>query len=192
MTKIFAFFAPPFTFTKDDLYSSSSSNPICPFIKAVSDCFFLSNHFRHDYDVYFFTTLNSLSYVIVFRGQKIRYLGPSYFSAAHLLLRAINFLGKPRSRTNKLTPGLSIYPFAIDDFLSKHKDKTITALSTNPSFPLLASFSPDSLLLSDLFLFNFPFSSSLSTFDVFSCPHLCIDEQVIFVNYLLDKGDIIV
>ena len=107
----FIIFAPPaHLFEKNDIYTPFSRFSYIhgTYIKAIADCFFLSNKFRFNNTLHYYTFFKNSTYIISFDGKKLRYLGPSYFSASNLLLRALTHIVNPRSKKGKLTPGLSV------------------------------------------------------------------------------------
>ena len=186
LKNFFVIQAPPLSFTKRDIYTPFSSfSSMGQFIKAISDTFFLSNKFRFDNFLYFCTEYKQRSYVITFDGEKMRYLGPSLFSAAHLLLRVQAHIDNPNTKKGKLTPGLSVYQESFDLILEKHsKDNWIQFIPANVS-------DITNLELSSKNIFIYGIANLLKITDIKKvyCGKLDIDEQVILTNYVLDQGE---
>ncbi len=181
----FAINAPPLSFSKSNLYTKneniSQSNP---YIKAISDAFFLSNDFRKNLCLYFCTSLKDKNTIIKFDGSTMRYLGPSSFSAAHLLIRAMNHLSNPTSKQGKLTPGLEVQEGSIEWVLEKHsKDKWVQITKSDYQMELDLEISMQSPVL---FLFNFENLTSEKTIQKLSWGVVDIDEQVILTNHYIE------
>lgn len=180
----FVFNAPHFTLTKGTLYSTEDSNKVeGNFIKAISDAFFLSNEFRKTLYLYYCTFYKSKSYTVTFNGSNLRYLGPSFFSAAHLLLRAVNHIIDPRSKSGKLTPGLNIIEGSYDWILEKHKkDNCLKIVRTEN----VSNNHQRQISESNVFLFGFDNINLPDTYGKISLGPMDIDEQVILTNYELE------
>jgi tRNA pseudouridine-54 N-methylase len=189
MSKLFFILnAPPLSFTKNNLYEKDSKlNESAPFIKAISDSFFLSNQFRKNLFLYYITSFEGNPYVITFEGNKLRYLGPSFFSAAHLLLRAKNNIINPNSKNGKLTPGLSIIDQSSEWIFDKHKnDKIILVISSSENTETSMN---QSIQQSKVFGFGFKKLPLSIDSEILLLKELDIDEQVIVLNYLLESDE---
>ena len=184
---IFVINAPPLLFTKEDLYNSKFvKNDLNPFIKAIADSFFLSNNFRKNNKVYFNTQLGEETFQVIFNGDKLRYLGPSFFSAGHLLLRAKNNIINPNSKKGKLTLGLSINKGSIDDIFDRYDDAKFYQITTTNT--LKKNYSLDLSDQVNLFLYGFTEFTGLNhTIIKFSLGPIEIDEQIIMTNFLIDR-----
>ncbi|MHA1707636.1 MAG: hypothetical protein ACTSX6_07040 [Candidatus Heimdallarchaeaceae archaeon] len=175
--------APPIDFSKSDLYSNSKKMRIIgPFIKAVSDAFFLSNNFRKNLIVDFCTQYESCDYVISFNGSKIKYLGPSFFSAAHLLLRAVRHIVNKNSKAGKLTPGITIKQKNLEELYHIYNEKKWVSIKITNNFreDLIKEISKYSV-----FLYNAPKESLTIQTEEICLGVLSIDEQIILTNYYL-------
>ena len=177
--------APSLSFTKTNLYEKKTElNESAPFIKSIADSFFLSNHFRKNLFLYYCTSFQGNSYTITFDGSSLRYLGPSFFSAAHLLLRAKNHIVNPSSRSGKLTPGLSVLKQNSNWLFEKHKDdKIVLVVSSEDNIV----FSKEKIKHCNVFAYGFeklPLSIKSETLHL---KQLEIDEQVIVTNYHLES-----
>ncbi len=183
----FVFNAPPFSLTKETLYSTEDSIKLeGKFIKAISDAFFLSNEFRRSLDIYYCTTHRSKPYVVKFNGANIRYLGPSFFSAAHLLLRAIKHTIDPTSKSGRLTPGLNIFEESYEWILEKHiKDNCLKIIRTE----MVSNNHQRKICESNVFLFGFDNINLPKTYGEVSLGPIDIDEQVILTNYNLEMNE---
>ncbi|MCK4972496.1 MAG: hypothetical protein KAS52_04190 [Candidatus Heimdallarchaeota archaeon] len=183
----FVFNAPPFSLTKETLYSTEDSIKVeGMFIKAISDAFFLSNEFRKSLYLYYCTTHKSKPYIINFNGANLRYLGPSFFSAAHLLLRAINHIIDPTSKSGKLTPGLNIFEGSYEWILEKHiKDNCLKIIRTE----MVSNNHQRKICESNVFLFGFDNINLPKTYGEVSLGPIDIDEQVILTNYNLEMNE---
>jgi hypothetical protein len=178
--------SPPISFSKSDLYKRSENmSQISPYIKAISDAFFLSNSFRKNLCLYFYTRIKKEPTIISFEGSSLRYLGPSFFSAAHLLIRAINSRTNPNSKKGKLTPGLSVYEEELDWILEKHTEHTWVQVSNTDKQEELPS--NVSLASPVLFLFGFDNVKLEKIEHKISWPTLEIDEQVILTNHYIES-----
>lgn len=183
---IFILNAPPLSFTKLDLYSTKFAfNTTGSFIKAISDTFFLSNEFRKQNLLYYCTEYNSKSFIVVFDGRTIKYLGPSFFSAAHLLLRAKNHINNPHSKKGKLTPGLDVYNTSFENILEKHADKKLVQIKESPKEKQISL--SKSALLQPVFLLGFKDIPNKYNYSEISLGSLAIDEQIIVTNYFIDQ-----
>ncbi len=182
----FLFNAPAISFSKRDLYSKDFLfKEAGSYIKAISDSFFLSNEFRKENVLYYCTQYNEEQITIVFDGKEIRYLGPSFFSAAHLLLRVKNHIDNPNSKLGKLTPGLSVYRQTSEWALEKFSEKKLVLVKESSKDILTSKLEP--YLDSNVFLFGF--DSIPVKFHQIEMPlgPIAIDEQVIMINYFLDQ-----
>ena len=183
---VYVFNAPSISFSKTDLYSEDflfeSSGA---YIKAISDSFFLSNEFRKNNLLLYCTKYNEEPITISFDGKTIRFLGPSFFSAAHLLLRAKNHIDNPNSKSGKLTPGLSVHKQPLAWVLEKFAEKQLIKIQSSPKARI--SNQLESCSDSDIFLFGF--DKLPQKYNQIELPigPLAIDEQVIMLNYFLDK-----
>lgn len=176
--------APPFSLTKNNLYTSKNSLE-CEgtYIKAVSDAFFLSNNFRKNLMLYYCTSYNSESYIVGFDGSKLRYLGPSSFSASLLLLRAKNYLIDPKRKSGKLTPGLEVIRDSVSWVLEKFpKEKMLIIKKEKKVSPNYQKKIADS----NTFLFGFEGIELSKEYNSTSLGPIDIDEQVILTNYTLE------
>ena len=178
--------APPLSFSKFELYLQNSKiNLMGPFIKAISDAFFLSNQFRKNNFVYYCTKYKNTQYIVTFNGETLRYLGPSFFSAAHLLLRAKNHIKDSKSRSGKLTPGLSVYKESTNWIFEKHAEDIWINIIKNDyiteKYPLTSSKS------SYVFFYNFENKNLNNKAIKLSLGPLDIDEQVILTNYFIES-----
>ena len=180
----FVFNAPPFSLTKGILYSTEDSiKAEGMFIKAISDAFFLSNEFRKSLDIYYCTTHKSKPYTVTFNGANLHYLGPSYFSAAHLLLRAINHIINPTAKSGRLTPGLNVFEGSYEWILEKHtKDNCLKLIRTD----VVSDNYQRKICEANVFLFGFDNINLPKTYGEVSLGPLDIDEQVILTNYNLE------
>ena len=184
---VFVINAPPLSFNKSSLYDSEFFNhELNPIIKSISDTFFLSNDFRKHYIVYFLTKIEGEPYQIVFKGDKLRFLGPSFFSAGHLLLRAKNHILYPNSKKGKLTPGLFVKKEDLDWIQEKYKEsKWFYVQSTNDSERSnKIDLESDSIVFLFGFETNNDFKIQPSTLLLKSIE---LDEQIILTNYLLER-----
>ncbi len=178
--------APPLSFSKSELYLQNSKiNPMGPFIKAISDAFFLSNQFRKNNFVYYCTEYKKTQYIVTFNGETLKYLGPSFFSSAHLLLRVKNHIKDSKSRSGKLTPGLSVYKKDTNWIFEKHtKDIWINIIKSD-------SITEEYLLTdsksSYVFFYNFEDKIPNHKAIKLSLGSLDIDEQVILTNYFIES-----
>ncbi|MCG3222063.1 MAG: hypothetical protein H7641_11855 [Candidatus Heimdallarchaeota archaeon] len=182
----FALNSPPISFTKSDLYSKNENMiQISPYIKAISDSFFLSNQFRKNLYLYYCTSFNNKSIIITFDGSSLRYLGPSFFSAAHLLIRVMNHLVNSSSKQGKLTPGLNVHNEESSwIFEKRYKDKWIQINYSNIQEKQLSEFS---MPFPILFLFGFDKINSENIEYKISWGPLEIDEQVILTNHYIES-----
>ncbi len=179
--------APPLSFDKSDLYNPEFvNNSLNPFIKSISDSFFLSNNFRKHYTVYFLTEIEGEKYQIAFKGEELRFLGPSFFSAGHLLLRAKNHIMDPGSKKAKLTPGISVQKRNIKNIFEKHKGGKWFQIEARKDEEKPTKID----LVSDTNIFLFGFENS-TEFDVqitkLSWGSIEIDEQIIITNYKIES-----
>jgi len=185
----FVFNALALTFDKSDLYSSEFLlEPNGSYIKAISDSFFLSNQFRKNLSLYFCTSYNSKPFIVKFDGNSLRYLGPSFFSAAHLLLRAKNHIINPNSKGGKLTPGLSVFEGTIKWILEEHVEDIKILVTDSIDKNDGISISPNSS--SVLFLFGFKEFPEGDEISQISWGSLRIDEQVILTNHYIELNQI--
>lgn len=180
----FVFNAPPLSLTKSDLYSTENVlGEEGIFIKSISDAFFLSNAFRKSLSIYYCTSYRAKQYTVIFDGEKLRYLGPSFFSAAHLLLRAVNHIIDPTSKNGKLTPGLSIVEASFEWVIEKHlEDRCIKVIKTNE----VSSDHRKKITAANVFLFGFDNINLPDKYGVVSLGPIDLDEQVILTNYDLE------
>ena len=179
--------APSLSFTKANLYERKTKlNDSAPFIKSITDSFFLSNQFRKNLFLYYCTSFQGKPYVITFDGSELRYLGPSFFSAAHLLLRAKNHIVNPNSRSGKLTPGLSVLEQNSDWIFEKHKnDKIVLVVSSSED---KAEFSEEKAKQNNIFAYGFEKLPLSTKSEIMHLRQLEVDEQVIVINYLLESA----
>lgn len=182
----FAVNSPPLSFTKSNLYTKNENiDNISPFIKAVSDAFFLSNNFRKSLCLYFCTSFKNKSLIIEFDGSALRYLGPSFFSAAHLIIRVMNHLSNPTSKEGKLTPGLTVHEKESDWIFEKHsEDRWIQITNSVDQQNRHAEILMGSPIL---FLFNFNHIQSENIVQRISWNSLEIDEQIILTNHYIES-----
>jgi tRNA pseudouridine-54 N-methylase len=182
----FAINAPPFSLSKLNLYTMNKNvNQVNPYIKAISDAFFLSNDFRKNLCLYFCTSFEDKNLIVKFDGSILRYLGPSSFSAAHLLIRAMNHLSNPTSKKGKLTPGIEVREEGIDWILDNHyKNKWVQITKSNYQMEKNMEFSTLSPVL---FFFNFNHLKSEKIIHKISWGPLDIDEQVILTNHHIES-----
>ena len=178
--------APPLSFSKSDLYQQNSIiNSMGFSIKAISDVFFLSNQFRRKNFVYYCTKFKDTSYIVTFNGETLKYLGPSFFSAAHLLLRAKNHIKDSKSKSGKLTPGLSVHKKNVNWVLEKHtKDVWINVVK---DYTISEKYSLDNPKASIVFFYNFEDNIIKHKAIKMSLGLLDIDEQVILTNYFIES-----
>ena len=184
---IFVIKAFPISFNKSDLYTKEFIDNKSNFvIKSISDSFFLSNDFRKNYTIYFLSELEGNSYLIVFKGDELRFLGPSYFSAAHLLLRVKNNILYPNSKEGKLTPGISIHKHTIKWISRNYKESKWFKIGT--SMELSENIKDVLSPTSNIFLFGFDNTPDIDIeiTDVSFGP-LEIDEQIIMTNYMIES-----
>ena len=184
---VFIFNSPSLSFTKSDLYDNEfiKSN-LHSFVKAISDSFFLSNNFRKNYTVYFLTNFEGDFYQITFKGDELRFLGPSFFSAAHLLLRAKNHIMYPHSKKGKLTPGLSIQKQNIKGIYDKYPNSKYFLIENSEITDNCKELTQKSDSM--VFLFGFNEGEILEReFEKICLKDLEIDEQVVILNYLLES-----
>ncbi len=186
-THFFVFNAPPFSLTKRTLYSTEDSTKVeGKFIKAISDAFFLSNEFRKSLYIYYCTTYKSKPYTVTFNGANLRYLGPSFFSAAHLLLRAINHIIDPTSKSGKLTSGLNIIEGSYEWILKKHiKDNCLKIIRIET----VSDNIKRKICESNVFLFGFDNINLPETYEIATLGPIDIDEQAILTNYNLEMKE---
>ncbi|MHA1302264.1 MAG: hypothetical protein ACTSQE_09395 [Candidatus Heimdallarchaeaceae archaeon] len=180
----FILFAPPISFSTTDIYSPFSpfSKTFGSYIKAISDAFFLSNNFRHHNILHFCTQYKNEPYIITFHGKRIRFLGPSFFSAAHLVQRALNHIDNPHSKKGKLTPGLTVSQTSLEELKEKYNDKKwfhITSLEEKKEEPF-------QLIPNAVYCFG-ESNKVTEAFTKIVFNKLNIDEQVIITNFLLDN-----
>ncbi|NPD87127.1 MAG: hypothetical protein HGN29_00280 [Asgard group archaeon] len=182
----FALNSPPISFTKSDLYSKNENMiQISPYIKAISDAFFLSNQFRKNLFLYYCTSFNNKSLIITFDGSSLRFLGPSFFSAAHLLIRVMKHIINPSSKQKKLTPGITIHNEESSWIFEKHsKDEWIQINYSNIQEKQLFKFS---MSFPILFLFGFDKIDSENIEHRISWGPLEIDEQIILTNHYIES-----
>ncbi|MCE7741157.1 MAG: hypothetical protein GOP50_01745 [Candidatus Heimdallarchaeota archaeon] len=184
---IFVINAPPLSFNKTDLYNPEFvDNRLNPYIKSIADSFFLSNHFRKDNTVYFLTEFEGDSYQIVFKGDELRFLGPSFFSAGHLLLRAKNHIIDPNSKKGKLTPGISVNKRNIKWIFEKYKESKWYQIEDFED--LAKDIKLDLTSDTCIFLFGFEniadFGGKITKLSLGS---IDIDEQIIITNYMIES-----
>jgi hypothetical protein len=182
----FALNSPPISFTKSDLYSKTEHViQISPYIKAISDAFFLSNKFRKNLFLYYCTSFNDKQLIITFDGSSLRYLGPSFFSAAHLLIRVMNHITEPNSKQGKLTPGLSILNEEVSWIFEKHSnDKWVQIDYSDMHENQIKNLSKPFPIL---FLFGFDKIESENIEYKMSWGSLEIDEQIILTNHYIES-----
>jgi len=178
--------APPLSFLKSDLYTQNLKfSSMGSFIKAISDAFFLSNQFRKKNYLYYCTKYKNTQYIVTFNGETLKYLGPSFFSAAHLLLRAKNHIKDSKSRSGKLTPGLSVYKENTYWIFEKHsKDIWINVIKDDN---IIGEHSLVSSRSSYVFFYNFENKILNQKAIKLSFGPLDIDEQVILTNYFIES-----
>lgn len=184
----FIFFAPPLNFTKQDLYNNPEKfDEQGQYIKSISDAFFLSNHFRHNLTLFYYTKVNNNKYVIILDGSKLRYLGPSFFSASHLLLRAKKHIEDPSSKAGKLTPGLTVAETSVKEiFRSINPSKAIFITNNSERTNSLNEWQIDIPHINTFLFGKIP--KEMNSFPTISFGSLFVDELVILTNYyLIDK-----
>jgi len=183
---VFVFNAPAISFSKTDLYSKDFSfEKTGSYIKAISDSFFLSNEFRKNNVVYYCTQYKEEPITIIFDGKTIRYLGPSFFSAAHLLLRAKDHIDNPNSKSGKLTPGLTVHKQPSEGVLEKFAEKELMKIQRSSKIIITPQL--ESCLDTNVFLFGFDkLPMKYRQIEIPLGP-LAINEQVIMINYFLDQ-----
>ena len=116
----------------------------------------------------------------------MRYLGPSFFSAAHLLLRAKNHIINPTSKNGKLTPGLSVIDQNSEWIFDKHNnDKIILVSSSSENTDMSLNHG---IQQNKVFAFGFRKLPLSIDSEILHLKELDIDEQVIWLNYLLESG----
>ncbi|MHA1866045.1 MAG: hypothetical protein ACTSVB_10730 [Candidatus Heimdallarchaeaceae archaeon] len=185
----FIIFAPPaHLFEKNDIYTPFSRFSYIhgTYIKAIADCFFLSNKFRFNNTLHYYTFFKNSTYIISFDGKKLRYLGPSYFSASNLLLRALTHIVNPRSKKGKLTPGLSVEKIEEEPFIhiqKKYESKDIF-LITNRTQTKKEEITTQLSHEGAVFLFGYQ-KKNKNWKEIF-LGDIEIDEQMILLNYYLD------
>ena len=183
---VYVFNAPPISFSRTNLYSKDFSfETTGSYIKAISDSFFLSNDFRKNNVLYYCTQYNEEPITIIFDGKTIRYLGPSFFSAAHLLLRAKNHIDNPNSKSGKLTPGLTVYKQPSEWVLEKFVEKEMIRIQM--SSRAITKNQLESCSDSNVFLFGFEKLPLKYHQTEIQMGPLAIDEQVIILNYFMDQ-----
>ncbi|UJG39804.1 MAG: hypothetical protein K9W45_08025 [Candidatus Heimdallarchaeum aukensis] len=184
----FVIFAPPTPlFTKNDIYIPFSRLSYIhgTYIKAIADCFFLSNKFRFNNILHYYTLFKNNTYLISFNGKKLRYLGPSYFSASNLLLRALTHIVNPRSNKGKLTPGLTVEKIeeeTLNHFQKRYKGKDIFLISNRTQ----AQKSDIDNQLTHEAVFLFGYQKKEKNWKEIFLGNIEIDEQMILLNYYLD------
>lgn len=179
----FIIHSPSITFTKSDLYVENDQIELCgEYIKAISDAFFLSNNFRKNLNIDFFTVINEEEYIISFDGSRLKYLGPSFFSATHLLLRAINHTIKPYSKSGKLTPGITVEKGGIEVLEKKYQG--IKKIQIVEDIEISQSVMN---LIQETTVFLFGFENSFLDAEKISFGRLSIDEQIIITNFYLER-----
>lgn len=177
----------PLNINKKSIFDVSSQlHELGSYIKAISDTFFLSNNFRSDIILYFITKYQETEYRITFNGNDLRYLGPSFFSAAHLLLRALTHTKQPRSKKGRLTPGLSIRKSTIEDIFNTHEN--IKKFRVVRSKEIRVDNKLDTRS-QNMFIFNYTDGGNNQFSSDLSLGNVEIDEQIILLNYYLDKSD---
>ena len=184
---VFVFNAPSLSFNKSDLYKNEFINSnLHPFVKAISDSFFLSNDFRKNHTAYFLTSIEGKPYQIIFKGNELRFLGPSFFSAAHLLLRAKNHILYPDSKKGKLTPGLSVQKQDIEGICEKYPNGKYFLIDSSEITENYSKLTQKSDTM--IFLFGFSDKEILDKeYEKIFLNDLEIDEQVIILNYQLES-----
>ncbi len=176
----------PLNINKKSIFDVSSQlHELGSYIKAISDTFFLSNNFRSDIILYFITRYQKTGYMVTFNGNDLRYLGPSFFSAAHLLLRAFTHTKEPRSKRGRLTPGLSIRKSTIKDIFNTHEDVKKFRVVRSKEIRVDNKLDNRSR---NMFIFNYTGGDN-NQFSDLSLGNVEIDEQIILLNYYLDKSD---
>ena len=178
--------APPLSFIKSNLYKKNTElEESAPYIKSIADSFFLSNQFRKNLFLYYCTSYQGIPYVITFEGSELRYLGSSFFSSAHLILRAKNHIINPNSQDGRLTPGISVLEQSSNWIFEKHKeDKIVQVISTCEDE---LEFSQEIAKHYNVFAYGFEkLPLSINSKKMF-LKHLVVDEQVIITNYLLES-----
>ncbi|MHA2357205.1 MAG: hypothetical protein ACXABK_00365 [Candidatus Heimdallarchaeaceae archaeon] len=181
----FAFNAPSLTFDKSDLYNSEfQADSSYTFVKAIADSFFLSNQFRKNLLLYYCTSYNSKPYVVKFDGNSLRYLGPSFFSAAHLLLRTKDHIINPNTKAGKLTSGLSVFEGTTEWVLEKYAENKKILITNSRKKDENINIASSSTSVLFLFGFNELLEEEVT---VISWGSLRIDEQVILTNHYLES-----
>jgi len=189
-TNVIVVKALPLDFSKNDLYKNQEKfKQLGKYIKSIPDAFFLSNNFRSDRIVHFCTMISNKPYIVTFYGPELKYLGPSFFSAGHLLLRAQSHVKNPSSKEGKLTPGLRVKKGTFKSLLEERykegfswyqivqrKEKLFPKkIEKNQSILLLFGFEPNEL-------------DSSANITKISFGDIDIDEQIILANfYIFDK-----
>lgn len=184
---IYVFNAPSLSLKKVDLYKEDSINcELHPFIKALSDAFFLSNNFRKHLTAFFLTEIEGIPYQIIFKGSELRFLGPSFFSAAHLLLRAKTHILYPASKSGKLTPGISIQRQDIEGIIKNYENNKwyLVENTTKTEDNSKINVQLDSYGFLFGFKNNIQFKDKIEKLTLRT---LEIDEQVIIINYLTES-----
>ncbi len=173
---------------KKVIYSPFSlfSQELGQYIKAVPAAFFLSNNFRHDTMLYFLTTYKEEQISIVFEGQRLKFLGPSFFSSANLILRAITSLNHPKSKKGKLTPGLYVKKQDLSELKEQYKDKVWYKIIQKRSN---GSITKTDLPTDAIYCFGDTNNKWLKNVPSIDLPLLDIDEQVTIVNYFIDRQE---
>ncbi len=184
---VFIINAPSFSFDKPDLYSTEfSHNKLNQYIKAIADSFFLSNHFRKNNLVYYCTDFGGESYQITFKGDELRFLGPSFFSAGHLLLRAKNHIINPDSKKGKLTPGISVHRRKMEWVFDKYRNERCFQIIASKTISKNISLNMSSN--SNVFFYGFENLSELENkITKRSLGPLDIDEQIIMTNFMIES-----
>ena len=182
----FIYNAPAISFSKKDLYSTDFAfGKTASYLKAISDSFFLSNEFRKTNVLYYCTQYEEEPIIIVFDGKTIRFLGPSFFSAAHLLLRAKNHIINPNSKSGKLTPGLTVIKQSPEWIFDKFIKEELILIQKSSIAIKMDQIKP--YLDSNVFLFGF--AKLPVRYQQIEIPlgPLTIYEQVIMINYFRDQ-----
>lgn len=185
--------APPLDFTKKDLYNNPEIfSRQGAYIKAIPDSFFLSNSFRHNLTLFYCTEIHEEEYSIIMEGSKLRYLGPSFFSAAHLLLRAKKHIENPLSKTGKLTPGLTVQRSSFRDIIAEVNDLKTIFIALGQSRNYEEQEAQLRKKNFDTFVFGYVSNTykAEEQFLTVSFGQLNIDEVIILTNYYIIDNEV--
>jgi len=115
------------SFSKRDIDLGNTPPVVYVIIEACRYAFFLSHAIRTD--VNFALNIFQENLLILYRGEKLRYLGPDERSQALLLGKAVD-LGRTLSQgqSKESTPGLRVWKGGWDSILSDLLGKNVLAL----------------------------------------------------------------